>query len=56
MQDTAGEAGTSLWVMFFNGPPPPPHSAVEKQDDQLEPTHSSSMRIRDVGPAGGDER
>ena len=38
MQDTAG-------VMFSYGPP---HMAEQKQDDQLEPTYSSSVRIRDV--------
>ena len=26
----------------------PPHMAKQKQDDQLEPTYSSSVRIRDV--------
>ena len=51
MQDTAGEAGTSSYVMFSNGPP---HMAEQKQGDQLEPTYSSSVRIRDV--ARSDER
>ena len=32
MQDTAGEAGTSSWVMYSYGPP---HMAGQKQDDQL---------------------
>ena len=45
MQNTAGEAGTSSWVMFSYGPP---HMAGKKQGDQLEPTYSSSLRIRDV--------
>ena len=31
--------------MFSNRPP---HMAEQKQDDQLEPTYSSSLRIRDV--------
>ena len=31
--------------MFSYGPP---HMAEQKQDDQLEPTYSSSVRIRDV--------
>ena len=44
MQDTAGEAGTSSQVMFSFGLP---HMAEQKQDDQLEPTYSSSVRIRD---------
>ena len=35
MQDTAGEAGTSTWVMFPYGLP---HMAEQKQGDQLEPT------------------
>ena len=26
----------------------PPHMAKQKQDDQLEPTYSSYVRIRDV--------
>ena len=30
MQDTAGEAGTSLLVMYSYGPP---HMAGQKQDD-----------------------
>ena len=29
-------------------PMDPPHMAEQKQDDQLEPTYSSSVRIRDV--------
>ena len=45
-QDTAGVAGTSSWVMYSYGPP---HMAELKQDDQLEHTYSSYVRIRDVG-------
>ena len=45
IQDTAEEAGTSSLVMFSYGPP---HMAEQKQEDQLEPTYSSSVRIRDV--------
>ena len=45
MQDTAGEAGTSSLVMYSYGPP---HMAGEKQDDQLEHTFSSYVRIQDV--------
>ena len=45
MQDTAGEAGTSSLVMYSNGPP---HMARQKQNDQLEHTFSSKVRIRDV--------
>ena len=45
MQDTAGEAGTSSYVMFSYGPL---HMAEQKQDDQHEPTYSSSVRIRDI--------
>ena len=44
MQDTVGEAGASSWVMFYG----PPHMVKQKQDNQLEPTYSSSVRIRDV--------
>ena len=32
-------------VMYFYGPP---HMAKQKQDDQLEHTYSSYVRIRDV--------
>ena len=35
MQDTAGEVGTSSWVMYYYGPL---HMAEQKQGDQLEPT------------------
>ena len=45
MQDTAGEVGTSSLMMYSYGPL---HMAEEKQGDQLEPTYSSSVRIRDV--------
>ena len=44
-QDTAGEAGTSSSVMCSYGHP---HMADQKQDDQLEDTYSSYVRIRDV--------
>ena len=45
MQDTAGEVGTSSLVMYSCGPL---HTDMLRQDDQLEPTHSSSVPIRDV--------
>ena len=45
MQNTAGEAGTSSYVMFSYGPP---HMAEQKQDDLLEHTYSSSVRMQDV--------
>ena len=45
MQDNSGEAGASSKVMYSYGPP---HIAEQKQDDQLEHTHSSYVRIRDV--------
>ena len=41
----AGEARTNSSVMYSYGPPP---MAKQKQDDQLEHTYSSYMRIRDV--------
>ena len=44
-QDTAGEARTSSPVMYSYGAP---HMAKQKQDDQLERTYSSYVRIRDV--------
>ena len=44
-QDTAGEAMTNSSVMYSYGPP---HMAKEKQDDQLEHTYSSYVRIRDL--------
>ena len=43
MQDNAGEARTSSSVMYSYGPP---HMAKQKQDDQLEHTYSSYVRIR----------
>ena len=45
MQDTAGEARTSSIVMYSYGLP---HMAEQKQDDQLEHTYSSYVRIWDV--------
>ena len=44
-QGTAGEARTNSSVMYSYGPP---HIAKQKQDDQLEHTYSSYVRIRDV--------
>ena len=44
-QDTAGEPRTNSSVMYSYGPP---HMAKQKQDDQLEHTYSSYVRIRDV--------
>ena len=44
-QDTAGEARTNSSVMYSYGPP---HMAKQKQDDQIELTHSSYVRIWDV--------
>ena len=41
----AGEARTISSVMYSYGPP---HMAKQKQDDQLEHTYSSYVRIRDV--------
>ena len=51
----AGEAGTSSNVMYSYGPP---HMAEQKQDDQLEHTYSSYVRIWDVArkTCRGDER
>ena len=45
VQDTAREAGINSKVMYSYGPP---HMAQQKQDGQLEPTYSSSVRIQDV--------
>ena len=42
MQDTAGEAKTNSSVMYSYGPP---HMAKQKQDDQLEHTYSSYVRM-----------
>ena len=44
-QDTAGEAGTSSSGMYSYGPL---HMVEQKQDDQLEHTYSSYVRIWDV--------
>ena len=44
MRDTAG-VGTSSKVMFSCGPL---HIAEQRLGDQLEPTYSSSVRIRDI--------
>ena len=44
-QDTAGEARTNSSVMYSYGPP---HMAKQKQDEQLEHTYSSYVRIRDI--------
>ena len=43
--ETAGEARMNSSVMYSYGPP---HMAKQKQDDQLEHTYSSYVRIRDV--------
>ena len=55
MQVTAGEAGTSSYVMYSYGPL---HMAGQKQDDLHEHTSSSYVRIQvwPWRPAGGDER
>ena len=45
MQDTAGGAGTSSYVMYSYGPP---HIAGQTRDDQHEHTFSNYVRIRDV--------
>ena len=44
-RDTAGEVGTSSWMMYSCGPL---HMDEQWQDVQFEPTHSSSVPIRDV--------
>ena len=44
-QDTTGEARTKSSVMYSYGLP---HMAKQRQDDQLEHTYSSYVRIRDV--------
>ena len=44
-QDTAGKAKTNSSVMYSYGPP---IMAKQKQDDQLEHTYSSYVRVRDV--------
>ena len=45
MQETTREVGTSSSLMYSYGPL---HMAEQKQDDQLEPTNSRSVRIRSV--------
>ena len=45
MRDSTGEARTSSYAMYSNGPP---HMAKQNQDDQLKHTYSSYVRIRDV--------
>ena len=45
-QDTAGEARMNSSVMYSYGPP---HMAKQKQEDQLEHTYSSYVRIQDLG-------
>ena len=45
MRDSAGELGTNSWGMYSSGPL---HMDEQRQDDQLEPTYSSSLRVRDV--------
>ena len=42
---TAGEVGTSSWVMYSWGPL---HMDEQRQDLHFEPTYSSSVPIRDV--------
>ena len=44
-QDIAGVPRTNSSVMYSYGPP---HMAKQKEDDQLEHTYSSYVRIRDV--------
>ena len=45
MQDTTGEPRTNSSVMYSYGPP---YMAKQKQDDQLEHTYSSYLKIWDV--------
>ena len=52
-QDTAGWAETSSLVMYSYGPP---LMAEQKQDDQLEHTYSSYVKIRDVVQKTGMRR
>ena len=40
MQETAGEVGTSSYVMYTGEPL---HTAEQRQDDLLEPTYSNSV-------------
>ena len=52
MQVTAGQAGTSSYVMYSYGPP---HMAGQKQDDQLEHTSSSyGLGPKDLSEAMND--
>ena len=44
-RNTAGEVGTSSWLMYSCGPL---HTDEQRQDVQIEPTYSSSLSIRDV--------
>ena len=53
MQDTAGEAMVNSSVMYSYGPP---HMAKQKQDDQLEHTYSSYVRIQDVAQKTSQKR
>ena len=54
MQDTGGEARTNSSVMYSYGLL---HMAKQKQDNQLEHTYSSYVRIRDVAlPEATDDR
>ena len=53
MPGTAGKAGTRSEIMFSYGLP---HMAELKQGDQLEPTYSSSLRIRDIALRTGQKR
>ena len=52
-QDTAGEVGTSLWVMYSCGPF---HIDEQRQDVQFEPIYSSCRAIRDVSLRIGREQ
>ena len=45
MRDSAREVGASSKMMYSCGPL---HMDEQRQDDQLEPTYSSSVPIRDV--------
>ena len=45
MQDTAGEVGTNSQMTYICEPL---HVDEQRQDDQLEPTYNSSVRIQDV--------
>ena len=45
MRDSVGEVWTCLYVMYSCGPF---HMDMQRQDDQLEPTYSSSVPIQDV--------